>query len=42
MLRRADVGRALLEELGRGYDVVKIARWAYNLYVDSRVFELAW
>ena len=39
MLHRADVGRALLDELRSGYDVVRISRWAYRLHLDAREFD---
>lgn len=39
MLDRTQVGEGLLTELQRGYDVVRIARWAYELHLGTREFE---
>lgn len=39
MLTRAEFGRALKEELKKGYDVVRIARWAYELHSNATDFE---
>lgn len=36
---RAEFGRALREELKRGYDVVRIARWAYEFHLRATDFE---
>jgi hypothetical protein len=39
-MTRADFGRALREELNKGYDVVRIARWAYELHLNATDFEV--
>lgn len=32
--RKADFGKALLNELDRGYDVKRLAKWAYEVHLD--------
>lgn len=34
-LTRAELGRELARELDEGYEPVRIAKWAYRLYLDS-------
>jgi hypothetical protein len=36
LLHAVDLGRELLQQLDDGYDIVRIARWAYQLFLDSR------
>jgi hypothetical protein len=38
-LSRTDFADGLREQLAKGYDAVRIARWAFELHLDSREFE---
>ena len=35
MYTNADFARGLEEEVARGFDVVRIAQWAYQSYLDN-------
>jgi hypothetical protein len=39
IITHVELGRALQEEIDRGYDPVRIARRAYEMYLDAQGFE---
>jgi hypothetical protein len=38
-LTRTSFGQALAAELDKEYDVKRIARWAYEIFLDTREFD---
>lgn len=34
LYRKSEFGKALLDQLDKGYDADRIAKWAYQIYLD--------